>query len=112
MPKQVVIVLDASESMDRGQRFGLTDQQLAKNAVKTVLGMLSPTDSVGLVYFTDHAHQSPRDSCLGQKLARMTAKNRAKLEHDLEENYETRGGNTNYAAGLEEVIFRCDYASL
>ena len=99
MPKQVVIVLDASQSMDRGQRLDL----LAKNGVKTVLRMLSQADSVGLVYFTDHAHQNQRDSCLGEKLAQMTAKNREKLENDLDKHYKTRGGNTNYGAGLEEV---------
>ena len=91
MPKQIVVVLDASSSMSNHEiRLDI----LAKNAVKDIIGMLSPTDAVGLVYFSDKAHKPRPGSCLEKKLAMMTSQNKKNLKNDLDEHYNTRNSNT------------------
>lgn len=96
-PKQIVVVLDASSSMDK---HGRQLDEIAKNATKAMLKMLSPADSVGLVYFSDHAYHISARGCLDTKLAVMTTRNRKLLEEDLDKYYKIEETNTNYNAGL------------
>jgi hypothetical protein len=93
-PKHIVIVVDKSSSMNvEDCSTGKSRMYLAKEAVNTILDMLSPMDYVGLVYFNSMQYTPvvPGKMCFRSKLARAVPANIQDLK-DYNKRVIAKGG--------------------
>ncbi|CAH1777706.1 unnamed protein product, partial [Owenia fusiformis] len=107
-PKDVVIVIDKSESMATVVPHGRSMSRLdvAKDAAKSVLDTLNPLDRVAVVGFSGKAYVAPGDhtksSCFGHQLALAIPQNMAILKKNIDGFHAS--GSTNYANALENAF--------
>jgi Mg-chelatase subunit ChlD len=80
-PKDVVLVLDDSGSMNTNNRIGKM-----KEAAKWVISTLGPNDYVSIVKFTNSAESTT------ENLIPATIENRAELKNYIDTNFNANGG--------------------
>ncbi|XP_013420890.1 VWFA and cache domain-containing protein 1 [Lingula anatina] len=103
VPKDVVLVLDTSDSM-RTLHNGKTLMELAKQAARTVLDSLGPNDQIGLVSLASSASTPvlAESTCYTTTLAAATPSNIQNLKKYLD-SLRAMGGR-NYEAGLKKAF--------
>lgn len=79
-PKDVVLIIDTSGSMEVSNRM-----QIAKEAAHLILNTLTPDDFVNIIQFNSDAS---RFDCFPNKLVRATPENIAKLHDFVDSLYE------------------------
>ncbi|KAI0210270.1 VWFA and cache domain-containing protein 1 [Lamellibrachia satsuma] len=106
LPKDLVIVVDTSDSM-RKLHQGRSLMQIAIEAAATVVDTLGPNDRVGVVAFSDQPQTPPgnlRTSiCYSNTLAMATPRNKHYLTNDFLMNLRADGG-THYAPALKKAF--------
>jgi len=89
-PKDLIILIDASDSMKINNRFEKT-----KKAINTLLSMLAETDFVNVIFFNENAYTS----MFNETVVRATTENKQILS-DFVNSAETSTG-TNFVSGFE-----------